>query len=1058
MEDGVDGDVELEFAFNGQHRPSEGSVDASSTFMVSNLRMPSLSSKDLETGKRQAVQSTKLATFSGVTLPCLLNILGVILYLRLGWAVGQLGIVGLTAAYTLAGITVILTTLSISAIATNGVVKGGGAYFLISRTLGPELGGSVGLCLYLGNAIGVTFYLTGFSDTLTQSIFEDDPSYRMKLGISSAALLVLTGISLMGAQVFSKLNVIVLCSELTTIMAAILSFALGSKVGGGDTEGYVGFGGWDPVTNSTRAPLDTFRDNLLPEYSEGMNFFSVFAVIFPSVTGIMAGANMSGDLKDPGKSLGRGTLTAIAHALSIYVIMFLLMGSTTERATLKGNVHLLQDACFSPSLISFGILVSSASSGLGSMCGAGRILQALARDRLLSPLDIFAQGSTVGDEPHMAVLGTWCIAQTCLFIGSLDTVASILTNFFLVTYFATNLSVCVLKMTGAPNFRPRFRYFSWKTSLTGAILCLVIMFLSGPLYAFITLGFLGVLFLHILYFAPPNAEGWGDVTQALIFHQVRKMLLHLDERKSHPKFWRPSILLLPNMFHYVRRTTPHDTTEEHRGDDSSKSESEMIPFQPEEEFVNMWMAMFDFCNNLKKNGLYIVGDTCVGDLDVSAPLCPRLRGLWNQLIDAAEIKAFSVVCPATTYRDGCFSLMMTAGLGGMRPNSVMFALPPRRTLSEDRRHVPMAKRAETKTAPPSAVLLQQDTDGKQNITIDSMRGKRRVSSSSSRRPRDLRDTFSLVLDTHEVAKLKQEYHNNIRRPKRSKTTRVPDPSSTLQTCQAQEFCACVRDALRLQMNVLVGVHFEHLDKDLIVNHFVMSCANANGTVNGTDDANTNEAGTLGRRLERLRRKFSAKGPGKMTIDVWCFDLSQSLPEDAGEDANGGFSGHALLQLQLANVLHRTDYWQEYTQIRFVYLPKWTPQLEEEERVLHGGGRKAGVGAQAEDETTSHPSSPSHQQQQQQAAATRQLQVLRASIKKLLVKSRISAEVLILIPPRPNEGIMSSSSCILPYAYNPNPDSDPDPDPLTPLTSDPDADPDPNPHPHPNPNPVTCTVP
>jgi amino acid transporter len=992
VEDGVDGDVELEFAFNGPDRPSEGS-DASSTFMVSNLRMPSLSSKDLETGKRQSVQSTKLSTFSGVTVPCLLNILGIILYLRLGWAVGQLGIVGLTAAYTLAGITVILTTLSISAIATNGVVKGGGAYFLISRTLGPELGGSVGLCLYLGNAIGVTFYLTGFSDTLTQSIFEDDPSYRMKLGISSAALLVLTGISLMGAQVFSKLNVLVLCSELTTIMAAIVSFAFGSKVGGGDTEGYVGFGGWDPVTNSTRAPLDTFRDNLLPEYSEGMHFFSVFAVIFPSVTGIMAGANMSGDLKDPGKSLGRGTLTAIAHALSIYLIMFLLMGSTTERATLKGNVHLLQDACFSPSLISFGILVSSASSGLGSMCGAGRILQALARDRLLSPLDMFAQGSTIGDEPQMAIWGTWCIAQTCLFIGSLDTVASILTNFFLVTYFATNLSVCVLKMTGAPNFRPRFRYFSWKTSLTGAILCLVIMFLSGPLYAFMTLGFLGVLFLHILYFAPPNAEGWGDVTQALIFHQVRKMLLHLDERKSHPKFWRPSILLLPNMFHYVRRTTPQDQppppplpAQEHREDDAK---SELLPLQPEEEFVNMWMAMFDFCNNLKKNGLYVVGDTCVGDLDVSAPLCPRLQGLWNQLIGAAEIKAFSVVCPATTYRDGCFSLMMTAGLGGMRPNSVMFALPPRRALSD--RQVPMAKRAENKTAPPSAVVLQQDAVGKQEITIDSMRGKRHFSSSSSR-PRDLRDTFSLLLDTHEVAKLKQEYHNSRRRPTRSKTRAG---LGTLRQCQAQEFCACVQDALRLQMNVLVGVHFEHLDKDLIVNHFVMSCANANGTVNGTD-ANMSESGILGRRLERLRRKFAAKGPGKMTIDVWCFDLSQSLPEHADEHANGGFSGHALLQLQLANVLHRTDYWQEYTQIRFVYLPQWTPQLEEE-RVLHGG-RKAGVGAQ-EDETSHRP--PPKQQQ-----ATRQLQALRASIKQLLVKSRICAEVLILIPPPPNEGTLT----------------------------------------------------
>jgi amino acid transporter len=402
--DGVDGDVELEFAFSAE-RSSEASVGAGDAFMVSNLRMASMSSeKDADTGK-PSVQSTKLGTFTGVLVPCLLNILGIILYLRLGWAIGQVGIVGITATFMLAGLTVTLTTLSISAIATNGVVKGGGAYFLISRTLGPELGGSVGLCLYLGNAIGVTFYLTGFSDALTQTAFDEEASYQLKLGISSAALLVLTCIAMMGAQVFSKLNVAVLASELVTVFAAMLSFALGSTVGAGDTEGYVGFGGFNPVTNSTRAPLDTFRDNLLPEYSEGMNFFTVFAVVFPAVTGIMAGANMSGDLKDPGKSLGRGTLTAIAQALSIYVILFLLMGATIERSTLKGNVHVMQDACFSPPLISFGILVSSASSGLGALCGASRILQALARDRLLNVLNVFAQGSKVGDEPQVAILG-----------------------------------------------------------------------------------------------------------------------------------------------------------------------------------------------------------------------------------------------------------------------------------------------------------------------------------------------------------------------------------------------------------------------------------------------------------------------------------------------------------------------------------------------------------------------------------------------------------------------------------------------------------------------------
>jgi len=171
-----------------------------------------------------------------------------------------------------------------------------------------------------------------------------------------------------------------------------------------------------------------------------------------------------------------------------------------------------------------------------------------------------------------------------------------------------------------------------------------------------------------------------------------------------------------------------------------------------------------------------------------------------------------------------------------------------------------------------------------------------------------------LLDTHEVAKLKQEYHGTRLRDK----TKARPSSAAAHPYHAKEFCTCVRDAFGLRLNVLVGVHFEHLDKDLIVNHSVMSCASADTNAEGEDshgngkseEKANGDAGPLAKRLDRLRDSLTAKGSGKMTIDVWCFDLSRSLPKSIKEHGDGGFSGSVLLQLQLANVLHRTDYWQE----------------------------------------------------------------------------------------------------------------------------------------------------
>jgi len=211
-----------------------------------------------------------------------------------------------------------------------------------------------------------------------------------------------------------------------------------------------------------------------------MSFFSVFIVIFPAVTGFMAGANMSGDLEDPGKSIGSGTLAALASTLSVYGILIFVIGATVQRATLTSNYNIMQDVCFVKPIITVGVLASTISSGLGNLVSSGRILQALARDNVFPFLAPFKFGTKKGDEPTYATLLAWLIAQCCIFIGSLNAVASIISQFFLLVYLFTNLACFALKITGAPNFRPRFKYFSWHTALVGSILCLVILFLSSP--------------------------------------------------------------------------------------------------------------------------------------------------------------------------------------------------------------------------------------------------------------------------------------------------------------------------------------------------------------------------------------------------------------------------------------------------------------------------------------------------------------------------------------------------------------------------------------------------
>jgi potassium/chloride transporter 9 len=821
----------------------------------------------------------------GVFLPCILSIFGAILFLRLPWSVGQAGVLGALLTFAVGALVVTLTALSVAAISTNGTVRGGGAYFMISRALGVEFGGAVGVCFFLASSIGVTFYLIALATELNSLIDwrQGDP-WAIKL-YALGSLTVLLCISLAGAKYFTKFNAVVAVCLGASIIASAASFVAGMS----KAEGYTGLS------------MDTLRDNLSFQYVEDpstgqqMSFFSVLIVIFPAMTGVMAGANMSGDLARPGDSIGTGTLIALAVSMSIYFLLIVLIGASVKAETLVNNYNIMQDVGFSPAFTAVGLICSTVSSALGSLVSAGRVLQALARDNLFPVLRPFAWGTRGGDEPIPAVLLAFCIAACCVFIGSLNAVASIVSGIYLLVYLFTNVACFLLRVAGAPNFRPTFKYFSWHTALLGAVACAVVLFVSSPEYAGAAVVLLLLLIGYISYHAP--ATGWGDVSQAIIFHQVRKYLLRLDERKAHAKFWRPSMLLLVQ-------------------DPSTPGAAPVI----------------DWGNNLKKGGLFVIGSIVVGPATArTVQRVPALRHLWLDFIDQFRIKAFWEVGAGSSPRAAIQNLVLGAGLGGMKPNLVTFPFPTPAAVLD--------AAGELSTSPRGAALISWALDIGMTSPIageahrkgstnegrgmaqryqaagPAMAGIRRMVENPGRgasvaneraagpvygstdSPEAFRHAHMTSIDpSHEDIHVEMSSRD-------AATLHAVDAAvgggSTLdaafQFTDSLEWASCVCDTLALQKHVLLTRHFQDLDKELVV-------------MLGKDQRQAAQKGLLGCLPGRSAPAVPKLENQALTIDVWC--TSQQVE-------GWSVKGDLAVCLQLAHTLHRTDVWRTYTQVRLM---------------------------------------------------------------------------------------------------------------------------------------------
>lgn len=451
-----------------------------------------------------------LGTFAGVYTPSVLTILGVIMYLRFGWVVANVGWGGTLVIVTLATSITLLTGLSISAIATDRVVRVGGAYYIISRSLGIETGGAVGVPLYFAQAISVALYTIGFVESLTRSFPVLEPH---QLWLNIATTVVITLVAATSASLAIKMQYFIMAA----IVLSLLSFVFGHSVAPQD----VGMWGVEGVT--------------------GEPFWIVFAVFFPAVTGIMAGVNMSGDLEDPSKSIPIGTLAAIGTGYVIYMVLPIFLALRADAATLLENPLVMRDIAVWGDAILLGIWGATLSSALGSVLGAPRVLQALARDNVLPKfMRSLGNGSGPDDEPRLGTLVTLGVAIAAVCVGDLNKIAPVLTMFFLTTYMVLNVAAAIEGFLQSPSFRPTFRVH-WILSVIGAIGCLGVMISIDAIAAIVAALF--VLALYLWLERREMKTAWGDVRRGMWMELVRTGIFNLDGDLD-PKNWRPHVLVL----------------------------------------------------------------------------------------------------------------------------------------------------------------------------------------------------------------------------------------------------------------------------------------------------------------------------------------------------------------------------------------------------------------------------------------------------------------------------------------------------------------------------------
>ena len=460
----------------------------------------------------------KFGTFGGVFTPTLLTILGVIMYLRMGWVVGNAGLLGAWLVIIISFLITLCTALSMSAITTNIRIGAGGAYAIISQSLGLEVGGSLGIPRYISQGLAVTMYIFGFREGWL-GIFPEHNAFLVDVCVF-AGLITIAYIS---ANLAIKIQYIIMVIIIASLVSVVLAAYDGSM----------------QIPTSEALSWGSFKGS--PENGfKGSNFWLVFAVFFPAATGIMAGANMSGELKDPRSSIPKGTLWAIGVSFVIYMLLAFWLARSASETELISNYNIIIEKAYVGPLIIAGILGATFSSALASLVGSSRILFAMGEHQVL-PRSKFLAGTSANGQPRNAMIVTGILIFATMLLRNLNAVAPLVTLFFLVTYAMINIVVIIEQNLGLISYRPLFKVRRWIPWL-GLISSVLAMFIINPTISLVTIG---IVLAVYWYLSRQNLETpFEDVRSGLFVSFAEWAAKHTwGMKKMQQRAWKPNLMV-----------------------------------------------------------------------------------------------------------------------------------------------------------------------------------------------------------------------------------------------------------------------------------------------------------------------------------------------------------------------------------------------------------------------------------------------------------------------------------------------------------------------------------
>ncbi|KAK9697130.1 hypothetical protein RND81_08G016900 [Saponaria officinalis] len=602
----------------------------------------------------------KLGTMMGVFLPCLQNILGIIYYIRFTWIVGMAGIGESLLLVSFCCLCTFLTAVSLSAIATNGAMKGGGPYYLIGRALGPEVGVSIGLCFFLGTAVAGALYVLGAVETFLSAVPHAGIFTETITPVNGTTPIYQTSVH--DLQIYGIVVTIILCfivfggvkminrvapAFLIPVLFSVFCIFVGIFVSGEDK----------PTEGITGLKLSTFKDNWGSAYQmtteAGIpnpngtvywNFNALVGLFFPAVTGIMAGSNRSASLKDTQRSIPIGTLASQFTTSVLYLISVLIFGAFATRDKLLTDRLLTATVAWPfPVIIYVGIILSTLGAALQSLTGAPRLLAAIANDDILPVLNYFKVAD--GSEPYIATLFTAFICLGCVVIGNLDLISPTITMFYLLCYAGVNLSCFLLDLLDAPSWRPRWKFHHWSLSLLGASICIVIMFLISWSFTVISLALACLIYKYVCI--KGKAGDWGDGFKSAYFQLALRSLRSLGANQVHPKNWYP----IPLIFCRPWGKLP-----------------ENVPCHPK-------LADFANCMKKKGRGMSIFVSILDGDYHECAEDAKIACQQLSAYIEYKQCEGVAEVMVAPDMSSGFRGIIQTMGLGNLKPNIVVMRYP-----------------------------------------------------------------------------------------------------------------------------------------------------------------------------------------------------------------------------------------------------------------------------------------------------------------------------------------------------------------------------------------------